>query len=237
MRNGSRAQRGDIMMNGHDDDISPRELAAICREYDRFRTEQHALAEHQALTRRVDAETGLAYRDQEQPAPEPEPDWSGWEAWRAAHQSILKTEILDWVLDSVPAFVCTYVGKKLEERDRKIADLEAELVECKGMLGRAIDAVDDARSAAAAEAEKQHAAIERLERQELVRRTRDATITERSNRIGELMRSNAESRAELARQQFEQAFAARDARLHTMEEKFEMLLRYMSLAGLELPRF
>ena len=49
------------------------------------------------------------------------------------------------------------------------------------------------------------------------------------------MRDNAASRAELARQQFDQAFAARDARLRTMEEKFTMLLHFLSLSH-DLPR-
>jgi len=223
------------MMNGHGDD-ERRELARLFDEQDRMLAAAREEAEHKALTKRAD-ENGLVYRNQE---PEPEPDWSGWEAWRAGHEDRLRVEIikaLDQEHDAVDKALAQSLEEVYHEIDRRVGTLENENRELRGMLGEALSRFAEARKIAEAEAQKQHAAIERLERQELVRRTRDATITERSNRISELMRDNAASRAELARQQFDQAFAVRDARLRTMEEKFAMLLQFLSLQGLDPPKF
>jgi hypothetical protein len=227
------------MMNGHDDDISPKALAALYREHDRFRDEQRAIIEHEALTKRVD-ETGLIHREQEDAlvtVPDPTPD--GLDDLPPFN---------DRQADTIAHVICglreewTHDLQQLRQEhetatDRRIGTLENENKELRSMLGEALSRFTEARKTAEADAQKQHEAIERLERQELVRRTRDATIAERSNRINELQRSNTESRAELARQQFDQAFAARDARLTSMEEKFRMLLQFLSLAGLEPPRF
>jgi hypothetical protein len=221
------------MMNGDGDD-ERRALAELFREQDRTLAEAKAEREHKELTKRVDPETGLAYRD----APEIETaDWSGWEQWIGGHQSILKTEILDLILDNVPAFVCTYTREKLEQRDRKIADLEGELADCKGMLSRAVAAVDDARKDAAAEAEKQRAMIDELRLQEAGRVARDRAVIERSGRIAELQRSNAESHAQLSAQQRERELAERDHRIALVEQQLKMLLMHMGLQGLDPPRF
>jgi hypothetical protein len=213
------------MLNG-DGDAERRELARLFDEQDRTLAEARAEAAHKELTQRVD-ESGLMYRNHE---PAPEPDWSNWENWLQGHQKILKTEILDRILNSVPEFVCLYVREKFEQRDRKIADLEAELVECKAMLSEALSKLAEVRKIAEAEAQEQGAAIAKLERAELTRQVRDKTLIERSDRISELQRSNAASRAELARQEFDRAFATRDAELRTMQEKFDMLLRFLSLS-------
>ena len=95
--------------------------------------------------------------------------------------------------------------------------------------------MSEARKTAEANASEQRAAIAKLERAELTRQVRDRTLIERSDRVSALMRENSASRAELARQQFEQAFSQRDARLASMEEKFAMLLHFLSLSH-DLPR-
>jgi SMC interacting uncharacterized protein involved in chromosome segregation len=223
------------MMNGHGDD-ERRELARLFDEQDKLLAEAKAEREYKELTRRV-GESGLAFRDQE---PESEINWDGWERWRSGHENLLREEIskaLDQEHDNVDKALAQSLEEVYLEIDRRVGTLENENRELRGMLGEALSRFAEARKIAEAEAQKQHAAIERLERQELVRRTRDATITERSNRISELMRDNAASRAELARQQFDQAFAVRDARLRTMEEKFAMLLQFLSLQGLDPPKF
>jgi hypothetical protein len=186
--------------------------------------------------RRVDAETGLAYRDKEQPAPSPEPDWSGWENWRAAHQSILKTEILDWVLDNVPAFVCTYVRKKLVERDRKIAGLEAELVDCKGLVGDALGKLDKVRDSTEASCRRQQASIVELKQFEAERRAREQVETERGRYIAELRRDVASVQIKLQNTEIDAALAARDAKIEQLEMQLRMLLMHMGLMGLDPPK-
>jgi len=103
------------------------------------------------------------------------------------------------------------------------------------LLSEALSRMSEARKIAEADAHEQRAAIAELRRAELTRTVRDRTLIERSDRVSELMRENAASRAELARQQFDQAFSQRDARLTSMEEKFAMLLHFLSLSH-DLPR-
>jgi len=168
----------------------------------------------------------------------PEPDWSGWEAWRAGHEDILRQEIikaLDKQYDTVAEALGLLRSEMRLETDRRITVLENENKDLRTLLSEALSRMSEARKTAEADAHEQRAAIAKLERAELTRQVRDRTLIERSDRVSELMRDNAASRAELARQQFDQAFAARDARLRTMEEKFTMLLHFLSLSH-DLPR-
>src|SRR6516164_2300377 len=221
------------MMNGHGDD-ERRELARLFDEQDRMLAAAREEAEHKALTKRAD-ENGLVYRNQE---PEPEPDWSGWEAWRAGHEDRLRVEIikaLDQEHDAVDKALAQSLEEVYHEIDRRVGTLENENKELRGMLGEALSKMSEARKIAEADAHEQRAAIAELRRAELTRTVRDRTLIERSDRVSELMRENAASRAELARQQFDQAFSQRDARLTSMEEKFAMLLHFLSLSH-DLPR-
>jgi len=221
------------MMNGHGDD-ERRELARLFDEQDRMLAAAREEAEHKALTKRAD-ENGLVYRNQE---PEPEPDWSGWEAWRAGHEDRLRVEIikaLDQEHDNVDKALAQSLEEVYLEIDRRVGTLENENRELRGMLGEALSRMSEARKTAEANASEQRAAIAKLERAELTRQVRDRTLIERSDRVSALMRENSASRAELARQQFEQAFSQRDARLASMEEKFAMLLHFLSLSH-DLPK-
>jgi hypothetical protein len=227
--------RGErAMMNG-DGDRERRELARLYAEQDRMMDEAREEAERKELTKRAD-ENGLVYRDRE---PEPEPDWGGWEAWRSGHEDILRQDIikaLDQEHDAVDKALAQSLKEVYFEIDRRVGTLENENRELRGMLGEALSRLSEARKIAETNAQEQGAAIKKLERAELTRTVRDQTIIERSGRISELMRDNAASRAELARQQFDQAFSQRDARLRTMEEKFAMLLQFLSLQGLDPPK-
>jgi hypothetical protein len=225
------------MKNGFDDDVSPRELAALYREHDRFRDEQRAITEYETLTRRVDPSTGLVHREQEQPVPAPDPtpdgpdDLPGFNDKQAnAIAYVISALRQEWTRDLEQLW-----QEHETATDRRVGTLENENKELRGMLGDALGKLAEVREKSDAIAQEQHAAIERLERQELTRQVRDRTLVERSDRISELQRSNAASRAELARTQFEQAFATRDARLASMEEKFQMLLHFLSLSH-DLPR-
>jgi hypothetical protein len=70
----------------------------------------------------------------------------------------------------------------------------------------------------------------------LVRQTRDKTLIERSDRVSELMRRNAESHAQLATQQREQELAARDHRIEQLELRLMMLCQFLSVGGYDLPK-
>jgi len=65
------------------------------------------------------------------------------------------------------------------------------------------------------------------------RAIRDQTIVERSARIAQLQKENAEAHAQLSRQQLDRSFAERDARLERLETKLGMLLSFI---GGDLPR-
>ena len=219
------------MMNG-DGDRERRELAALFDEQDRMLAEARAEAEHKTLMQRAD-ENGLVHRNQE-----PEADWSNWEAWRAGHEDRLRVEIikaLDQEHDNIDKALAQALEQVYHEIDRRVGTLENENRELRGMLGEALSRMSEARKTAEANASEQRAAIAKLERAELTRQVRDRTLIERSDRVSALMRENSASRAELARQQFEQAFSQRDARLTSMEEKFAMLLHFLSLSH-DLPR-
>jgi len=214
------------MMNGSGDD-ERRELARLFDEQDRMLAEARAEAEHKTLMQRAD-ENGLVHRNQE-----PEADWSNWEAWRAGHEDRLRVEIikaLDQEHDAVDKALAQSLEEVYHEIDRRVGTLENENKELRGMLGEALSKLAEARKIAEADAHEQRAAIAELRRQELTRQVRDRTLIERSDRVSELMRENAASRAELARQQFDQAFSQRDARLASMEQRFDMLLRFLSLS-------
>ena len=62
------------------------------------------------------------------------------------------------------------------------------------------------------------------------------TIRERSARITQLQAENSASHAELARKQRDEEFAARDQRLELVETRLGMLLRFLSVAGIDFPR-
>jgi hypothetical protein len=139
----------------------------------------------------------------------------------------------EFLLKTMAGGMSEYVHFHLSERDRKIASLEGELAECKGMLSRAFTTLDDARKAAAANDAEQRADIEGLKRRDLERHVRDRTIAERSARVSELQRENAASHTELARKQRDQELAQRDQRIEQLEIKLGMLLNWI---GQDLPR-
>ena len=224
------------MMNGHDDDISPKALAALYREHDRFRDEQRAITEHEALTKRVDATTGLAYRD----APEIETaDWSGWESWMGAHKAALKTEIeADVVkaLDQEHDAVDKALVQSLEQVYHEIDHLEAENKELKGLLTAALGAVDKVREKNETDCRRQQASIVELKQFEAERRAREQVETERGRYIAELRRDVASVQVQLQNTEINAALAARDARIERLEMQLKMLLQFMSVSGVDLPR-
>jgi hypothetical protein len=178
----------------------------------------------------TDETTGLVYRLHDRDA-ENERNSADWNAWVRSH---LEAE-REFLLKAMAGGMSEYVHFHLTERDRKIASLEAELAECKGMLGRALTALDDAHKVAAANDAEQRETIDELKRRDLERHVRDRTIAERSARISELQRENSASHAELARQQRDQELAQRDARINLIEIKLAMLLNFLG-QSIDLPR-
>jgi hypothetical protein len=95
-------------------------------------------------------------------------------------------------------------------------------------LDRFTKATADALDRDARELAELRGKIERLEADKRERAIRDQTIVERSGRIVELQRENADSRAQLQRKQLEQALAERDARIDKLETRLNMLLGFIS---------
>jgi hypothetical protein len=218
------------MINGRDT-TERAELKALFDAQDRMLGEARWRAEREALMRRADPASGLIHREQENAlvaAPEAE-NWAGWEAWISAHQRNLKAEILDWIMENMPPYVCTYVGGKLKERDREIGSLKGENAELRGMLGSLLTRFDTLN--ATAETLQQKWAAEKRERQ-----VRDETIRERSARIADLQRENIASHSELARKQRDQELAQRDHRIALLEQQLRMLMMHMGLMGLDPPK-
>jgi hypothetical protein len=211
------------------------EIAAACREHDRMMAE----GQYSAAAPPVRKEAGqgeLLFRVTETAlAPAvaagvmDAETQKGWDSWIAAHQANLKTEIYEALGKGMAEFVSEYLHQKLQPLRTGFAETQAELVEVKGLLTSALTALDEARKTA--EALQQDRAAEKRERA-----IRDETIRERSARIADLQRDNAASHAELARAQLAQAFGRCDQRFELLEEKIAMLLRLMSLSGVDLPR-
>jgi len=222
------------MMNGSGDD-ERRELARLFDEQDRMLAEARAEAEHKELTKRAD-ENGLVYRNHE---PAPEPDWSGWEAWRAGHEDHLRVEIIAALkkqYDTVAEALGLMRGEMRLETDRRMTVLENENKDLRNMLSDALSRMSEARKTTEAETHELRSLVAKLDRAELTRQVRDRTLIERSDRVSELMRDNATSRAQLATQQREQELAARDHRIEQLELRLKMLCQFLSVGGYDLPK-
>ena len=208
------------------------EIAAACREHDLL------LARDQGPSVQRDTRNAsLVFKERENalaPVAAPADDDSeknsaAWNAWIVAH---LEAE-RDFLLKGMAEGMSEYVHFKLTERDavinREINSLKAENAELRGMLGSALSALDAVRKNA--EASAQEWIADKRERA-----IRDATIRERSARITQLQAENSASHAELARKQRDEEFAARDQRLELVETRLGMLLRFLSVAGIDFPR-
>jgi hypothetical protein len=149
-------------------------------------------------------------------------NWNRWWDRRAEDER-------EFLFQSVAEGMSEYVHHHLIERDRKIAEAQAELVEVKGMLTSALAALDEVRKTA-------YGIVQQRVADKREQQIRDETIRERSARIADLQRDNAASHTELARQQRDRELADRDHRIQLLEVKLDALMRHMSLAGIDLPR-
>jgi hypothetical protein len=198
-----------------------------------FRTQENARALAAAAEPPIEGEiytdeaTGIVYRLHDRVA-QNEKNSADWNRWLDDRLAPIIKEV-----DEAFGSAVRRIEYVEDTFCRKIASLEGELAECKGMLGRALTALDDARKAAAANDAEQRADIEGLKRRDLERHVRDRTIAERSARISELQRENSASHADLARQQRDQELAQRDQRIEMLEIKLGMLLNWI---GQDLPR-
>jgi len=228
-------------------------LDAVSREHDRLMARDREPVRSVPVQR--DGLAGLRYKDHEENAPAPAPivgtiyrdvddprrtyalrdldeeneknaaDWNRWFDSCLALRLDPHLEEIDGVFDSALRRV-EYIEDTFS---RRIADLRAENAELRGMLGSVLAKFDALRaSTEAIERERQ------VEKRELV--VRNQVIAERSDRIANLQRENAASHAELAAQRLDAAFGQRDQRLEMLEEKLGMLLRFLSVSGLDLPR-
>jgi hypothetical protein len=218
------------------------EIDAVSREHDRMMA--HAREPVGGPYVRREGPAGLLYREHEESAPAPASatdsalftavadesarNAAAWDAWVRGHIEVERAEIFDQMGKVVAEFTSGYVFERLQPLTREIAGLKGENAELRGMLGSALTALDAVRKSAEA--------IHR-ERQDEKRdfAIRNQVIAERSDRIAQLQRENFESRSALAQAQLSQAFGQRDARIERIEERMQMLLRFLSLS-VDLPR-
>jgi len=114
----------------------------------------------------------------------------------------------------------------LAERDNKLAELAAENLELKSLLGDALARF--AKLAAEFETLRRDWQADKRETQ-----IRNQAIIERSGRVAELQRENAEARTALEQRRLDQMLTERDARLDALETRLGMLLNFI---GGDLPR-
>jgi hypothetical protein len=223
--------------NGHTDwDVERRELAAVCDAHDRMMETAREEARQKELMKRADPTTGLVYRDAPAPAvdidEENRKNQEGWDEWCRGHISIMIHELLGALALDIRDLCDALRQEWAEAIEKRISVMQGENTEVKALLGSALAKLNAAES----EVQQQRAEIAALRRAEERRTTRDATLVERSGRIAELQRANAESRVALADQQLSRAFDQRDARIALLEQQLQMLLRHMSLLGYDPPK-
>jgi hypothetical protein len=223
------------MMNGHDDDISPKALAALYREHDRFREEMRAITEHEALTKRAD-ETGLVHREQQDAlvtVPEPTPDeLPGFNDRQADAIAYVICELRrEWRRD------LQQLRQEYESViERRAGVLQGENCELRGLLGDALGKLDKVRDSTEASCRRQQAGIVELKQFEAERRAREQVSIERTQYINELRREVADTQVKLQNTAIDAALAERDARIERLEMQLKMLLQFMSVSGVDLPR-
>jgi hypothetical protein len=203
------------------------------------------MAEAATVQRLMDG-SGLRYRTHEQESvPEPAETAvtpvsnvmdaeasKAWNEWIDGRLSTERESERRLTMYAMGELVSEMRQERKEAIEKAVCAIANQLREVKGLLGTTLAALDDARKGL----QQQHEVIEGLRRQEFERTVRDRTIIERSARVAELQRENAESRVALASQHLEQAFDQRDARLNLIETRLEMLCRFLSVGGLDLPK-
>jgi hypothetical protein len=115
------------------------------------------------------------------------------------------------------------------DHERKLADLKAENVELKAMLGRVLTPLDETREVAETE-------IVDLKRRERERAAREQAQAERSDYVAEVKRQAASMQFELQQRRLDSYLAERDTRLALLETKMDMLLHHLSLSDTGLPK-
>ena len=120
--------------------ITREEIRQLCIAHDRFMAEQAS----ETIRRSPVSETGAAgiiYKDYDNnamaAAPAEETDWSGWERWMSGHLDNLRREINDdreKLIDSIADGVVQLLDQERDASNRKLAKLQAENIEIKGLL-------------------------------------------------------------------------------------------------------
>jgi hypothetical protein len=211
------------------------EIAELSRQHDQLMARDREPIG--AAPVRKEGPAGLLYREYEETPLASAPEAAravmdaeaskAWNEWIDGRLATERGELFDIIARQMAEFVSEYLHGKLVERDRKIASAQAELVEVRGLLTSALTALDEVRRTA--EGIERAREIERRECQ-----ARDQVIRERSARIADLQAHNSASAAELARQQRDRELANRDHRIEMLETRLDMLLRHLSLTGLDL---
>jgi hypothetical protein len=124
------------------------------REMDPFVEQEQLFAEAQPVGGAPVSETndrGILYRRYDGDAParalqaSSDTDFSGWERWMEGHLANERAEVLDVVSKAMGEVVVTIRQEResaLRDRDRKLADLQAENHELRSMLGDVLKRID-----------------------------------------------------------------------------------------------
>jgi hypothetical protein len=72
-------------------------------------------------------------------------DWSGWERWLAGHLEIFRQEMIEGMAEGMSM----YVSERLDPLKKQLAELKAENVELRSMLGDVLRKYDELSTRAA----------------------------------------------------------------------------------------
>jgi hypothetical protein len=117
-----------------------------------------------------------------------------------------------------------HIKTERDGHERAVAELHAENVELKGLLRETLSRFAEINDAARGLASE--VAILKADKRD--RAVRDQTIVERSGRIAQLQKENAEAHAQLSREKWNQEFAARDARIDRLQARLDALVTFLS---------
>ena len=120
--------------------------------------------------------------------------------------------------------------------DRRVGTLENENCELRGLVGDALAKLDKVREKTEVSCRRQQDGIVELRQFEAERRAREQVSIERTQYINELRREVADVQVKLQNKEIDAALAERDARITQLETQLQMLLRFLSISGVDLPR-
>jgi hypothetical protein len=211
--------------------ISRAELAELYREDDRRRAE-HAEQKGGANGVCVQREApvgDLLYRTTDnvlEPASEPEESWGEWEAWMAGHLRNAREEMFDVIAEAM---------NKLVDQERAAADKQR--VALQEEISGLTTVLNEVRRQYAEQVETLRrdfqAQIVQVEQERVIR---EQAAVEARNYVADIRRQAAAEHVELEKRRVDDYLAERDSRIKQLEVKMDMLCRFLSVSGVDLPK-